>query len=98
LVDGVIAGIDPADPGVRVHLQRDLVALVAQPQPNPSRRACLGKAREDEADGCDNSLIGVEKDLAVSFAPHEANGKSAPQFASCSLVTNSAVEPGAQYV
>src|SRR5437660_7861015 len=37
LVDGVIAGVDPADLGVRTHLQRELVALVAQPQPNPSR-------------------------------------------------------------
>src|ERR1700757_5055634 len=80
LVDGVIAGLDPADLGVRAHLQRELVAWVAQPQPNASRRACLGKAREDGADGCDDGLIGVEQNLAISFAPHKAYGKSAPQF------------------
>src|ERR1700745_985138 len=98
LVDSVIAGVDPADLGVRAHLQRKLVALVAQPQPNASRRAYLGTALEDGADGCDDGLIVVKQNLAFSFAPHKAYGKSAPQFTSCSLITNPAIEPGAQHM
>src|SRR5262245_36421943 len=72
VVDSVIAGLDPADLSVHAHPQWKLVALVSQPQPNASRRACLGKALEDGADGCDDGLIGMEQNLAVSLAPYEA--------------------------
>jgi hypothetical protein len=94
-VDSVIAGLDPADLGMFVHLQRELHALRAEPQPDAARRAGLGKSLEYALDGGDNSFVGVEQHLAVLFAPDEANRQTAPELAACRLIANAAVEAGA---
>src|SRR5262245_52783174 len=98
LVDSVVAGLDPADLVRRVHLQRELVILFAKPQPNTARRSCFGEALEHGADGSDDGFVGMEQDLAIGLAPHEAHRQSAPQLAARGLVADAAVEPGAQHV
>ena len=98
LVDGVVARLDPANLRVRVHLQRELVGLVAEPQPHTARRAGLGEALEHGADGGDDGLVGMEAHLAVGLAPDEADGKPTSQLATRRLVANAAVEAGSEHV
>ena len=94
-VDGVIAGLDPADLGVFVHLQRELHAFRAEPQPNATRRTGFGKSLEHALDGGDDSFVRVQEHLAVLIAPDEANRQAAPELAACRLIANAAVEAGA---
>ena len=72
LVDSVIARLHPADLGMGVHLQRQLEALIAKPQPHAAGGTHLGKTVEDGADRGDDGLVGMEQHLAVRLAPDEA--------------------------
>ena len=98
LVDGVVARLNPADLGVRAHLQRKLEALIAQPQPHAARRARLCEACEDGADRSHDGFVGMKQDLAVGLTPHEAHGQAAAQLATCGLVANAAVETGSEHM
>src|SRR5207249_3728671 len=62
------------------------------------RRARLGEAREDVADGGGNGLVGVEADLAIGLAPDKADRQSSAEFTACCLVANAAVEAGPQHM
>lgn len=94
LVDGVVARLNPTDLGVRAHLQRKLQPLIAEPQPHAARRAGFCEAGEDGADHRNDGLIGMKQNLAVGLTPHEAHGQATPQFATCGLVADAAVEAG----
>src|SRR5262245_32063253 len=61
LVDGVIARLHPADFGMGVHLQRQLEAPIAKPQPPAAGGTHLRKTVEDGADRSDDGLVGVEQ-------------------------------------
>jgi hypothetical protein len=98
LVDGMVARLDPANLRVRVHLQWELVSLVAEPQPHAARRAGLGEAGEDGADRGRDGLVGMQQNLAVGLAPHEAHGQAAAQLATGGLVANAAVETGSEHM
>ena len=65
MVDGGVAGLDPADLRALMHLQRECEPFGTKPQPDAARRARLGKARENIADGGDHGLVGVEADYAT---------------------------------
>ncbi len=98
LVDSVVAGFNPADLGMRVHLQRQLQPLIAEPQPDAARRSCLGKTGKDGADCVDHGRVGMKEHLAVRIPPHEARRQAASQLAALRLVANAAVEPGPEHV
>src|SRR5271157_6080763 len=79
-----------------MHLQRECESFATKPSPDAARRARLGEAREDVADGGDDGLVGVEADLAIGLAPDKANRQASAQFATRRLVANAAVEAGPQ--
>jgi hypothetical protein len=54
-----------------VHLQRQLEALIAKPQPHAAGGAHLGKTIEDGVDRSDDGLVGMKQNLAVPLAPDE---------------------------
>src|SRR5262249_28116766 len=78
-----------------LHLQRELHAFRAEPQPNAARRTGFGKSLEHALDGGDDSFVRVEEHLAVLIAPDKANRQAAPELAACRLIANAAVEAGA---
>lgn len=86
LVDGGVACLDRADLGAGVQLQREREPLGLKPEPNATHRSHLGKARKNIPNGGNDSLIGIEADLAISLAPDEADRQTAAQFAARRLV------------
>jgi hypothetical protein len=79
-------------------LHRKGQALAAQPKPDPTHRTEFGKAREDGADCRGHRRIGVKADLAVLFAPDEAHGETATQFAARRFVADAAEQASPQDV
>ena len=53
-------------------LQRELQALVTQPQPDPAHRPADGEPAEDRGDDTGDGLVGVHQDLPVGLAPDQA--------------------------
>src|SRR6185369_11424575 len=98
LVDSVIARVHPADVGMGVHLQRQLEAPIAEPQPHAASGTHLGKTVEDGADCGDDGLVGMEQHLAVRVAPDEACRQATPQLSALSLVADAAVETGSEHM
>ena len=103
VVHGMVGGLDPGEftavaGDVADGLQRQLQALVAQPQPHATHRAGLGETFEDRGEHADNGLVGVQQDLAVGLAPDQPDGQAAAQLAAGGLVADAAVEAGAQGV
>ena len=99
-MDGMVGGHDPAHLATQRFgvLQREQQIVRTEPQPDPPRGTGLGEAFEDGADRIDHRLVGMEQDLAVGLAPDKAGWYTAAQFAAGRLVTNPAVQPGAQNV
>ncbi len=98
LVNRVVTRLDPTDLGMRVHLQWELMTLIAQPQPNAARRAGLGEAGEEGVDGSHDSLVGMTQHLAVGLSPHESDRQATPELTARRLVADSAIEACAQHV
>src|SRR5579862_2155192 len=98
MIDGDIAGVDPAHAAAVAGLQRKRQPLAAKPQPNATHRSERGKSCERGADGATDGFIGVKADIAILLAPDEAHGKAAPQFAARRLVADAAVEAGTQHM
>src|SRR5215831_13257790 len=71
----MIAGLDPSDLGVFVHLQWELHSSRAEPQPNAPRRAGLGETLKHGLNGGDDAFVGVEAHLAVLIAPTKPTGR-----------------------
>lgn len=65
-----------------------------KPDPNATSRSHLGKARQNIANGGNDSLIGMEADFAISVASDEADR----QLAACRLVADSAIYASPQHV
>src|SRR5262245_55151795 len=95
VVDGVIAGLDPADLGMSMHLQWKLHPFRAEPQPDAARRAGLGETLKHTLDGGDDGFVLVKKHLAILVAPDEADREATPELAAFCLIANAAVEAGA---
>ncbi len=76
LVDGGIGGGDPLDLGGGIGLPRKGKILGAQPEPDLTDRARFGELLEDAVNGLGDSLIRMEEDLAVVFAPEKADRES----------------------
>src|SRR5215467_15480828 len=91
-VDGVIAGLDPADLGVFVHLQWELHAFRAEPQPDAAPSAGFGETLKHGLDSDYDSFIRVEAHLAVLFAPDQADREATPELAARCFIANAAVE------
>jgi hypothetical protein len=98
MVDGVIAGLHPADLGMSMHLQWELHPLVAEPQPDAARRAGFGETLKHAIDGSDDGFVRVEEHLTVLIAPDEANGQATPELAAFCLIANATVEACTQDV
>ena len=79
-------------------LQRKRQTFGAEPEPDASRRAELGEALEDRADGAGDCLVRMKQDFTILFSPNEAHGQSAAQFAASRLVADTAVQSGANDV
>ncbi|MBT1517462.1 hypothetical protein KIP88_45030 [Bradyrhizobium sp. SRL28] len=97
-MDGGVTCPDPADLGTGVQLQREREPLGTKPQPNATRRSHLGKARKNIANSGNDSLIGMEADLAISLAPDEADRQTAAQFAARRLVADATVKASPKHV
>ena len=80
-VDRVIGRVDPHDLGGRRHVsvlvQRQLQALVTQPQPHPPHRSAHGELLEDRGDDPADGFVGVGEDLPVGFAPDQPDRQPA---------------------
>src|SRR6266536_4327792 len=57
MIDGDVAGVDPAHTAAIAGLHRERQALSAQPQPDTAHRSELGEAREHGADRAADGLI-----------------------------------------
>src|SRR5262245_1957979 len=98
MIDGDVAGVDPADATAIAGLQGKRRTFAAQPQPNTTHRSELGEACKYSADGGIDRFIRMEADLAICLAPDEADGKAAAQLTTRRLVADAAVEARAQDV
>jgi hypothetical protein len=77
MIDGDVAGVDPADAAAIAGLHGERQTLGAQPQPDAAHRSELGEACNHGADRDADSFIRMEAHLAILVAPHEAHGKAA---------------------
>jgi hypothetical protein len=98
MVDRRVRRGDPADALDAVRLQREGQAFGAEPEPDLTHRAEFGEAREDSADGTGHGFVGMEADLAVVVAPHEADRQAPPQLAAGRFVADAPFEAGAEDV
>src|SRR5919106_480263 len=89
---------DPADAIDAVGLQRERQLFGAKPEPDLAHRAEFGEAGEDGADRAGHCFVGMEPDLAVVVAPHEADRQAAAQLAAGCFVADAAFETGAEDV
>ena len=65
-------------------------------QPDAARRTQFSETGEDVADCGAHGFIGMEAHLAVLFAPDEADGETATQFAARGFVANAAEQAATQ--
>src|SRR5512132_2650570 len=98
MIDGDVAGVDPAHAAAIAGLHRERQAFGAQPQPDAAHRSELGEACEHGADGAAHGFIWMEAHLAIVLTPHEAYGKPAAQFAARCLVADAAEQACAQHI
>ena len=101
VVHRVVGRLGPDDlrsADVGAGLQRELQALVAQPQPDPAHRAACRELFEDRGDDTGDGLVGMLEDLPVSLAPDQPDGQAAAQLAAGGLVPDPAVQPGPQHM
>src|SRR5258708_280332 len=96
MMDGGIRRSDPADLTVHGGAQREGKPFGTKPEPDLAGRSHFRKLREHRANSADHSLVRMEADFTVLFAPHETHGQSTAQFAARGLVADSAIKPGAQ--
>ena len=98
----VIGRVDPDDlvgrRDVATPDQRQLQALVTQPQPHCPHRTTGGELLEDRGDDAADGLVGVFEDLSVGVAPDQPDRQPDAQFAARGLVADAAVEAGPQDV
>ena len=99
VVHRVVGRLGPDDVGsadVGAWLQRELQALITQPQPGTPHRAADREPVEDRGDDAGDGLVGMQQDLPVALAPDQADGQAAAQLAAGGLVPDPAVQAGPQ--
>ena len=99
VVHRMIGRLDPGDVAaaqIGGRLQRELQPVVTQPQPHRAHRAAHREPLEDRGDDAGNRLVGMAADLTVGFAPDQSDRQATAQLAAGGLVTDPAVEAGAQ--
>jgi hypothetical protein len=98
----VIGRRHPGDLGVLAApvgaLQGPAQALISQPQPHSADRPAHRELLEHRTDHAGDSLIGVESDLSVGFAPDQPDRQPATQVAAGGLAADSAVQAGPQHM
>ena len=98
----VVGRRHPGDLGVLAApvgaLQRPAQALIAQPQPHSADRPAHRELLEHRTDHAGDSLIGVESDLPVGFAPDQPDRQPATQVAAGGLAADPAVQAGPQHM
>ena len=98
LMDGVIAGGDPADVALHMGPQGKGKTFGAEPQPDFADRSQFGEFREDRAHSADDRFVGMETDFAVLFSPHETHRQASAQFSACGFIANPTLEARAKNV
>ena len=99
VVHRVIGRLGPDDlrsADVGAGLQRELQALITQPQPGAAHRPADGEPAEDRGDHAGDGLVGMHEDLPVGLAPDQPDRQPAAQLAAGGLVPDPAVQPGPQ--
>ena len=99
VVHRVVGRLGPDDLGsadVGAGLQRELQALLAQPQPDPAHRPARREPLEDRGDDAGDGLVGMHQDLPVGLAPDQPDRQAAAQLAAGGLVPDPAVQAGPQ--
>src|SRR5208282_4667159 len=98
----VVGRRHPGDLGVLAApagaLQRPAQALIAEPQPHPADRPAHRELPGHRPDHAGDSLIGVESDLSVGFAPDQPGRQPATQVAAGGLAADPAVQAGPQHL
>src|ERR1700751_2038695 len=98
MIDGDVAGVDPADFSAVVHPQGKRQTLAPEPQPDATYRSEFGETRKNGLDRGAHGFVWVEEDLAILLTPNEAHGKIATQFAARSLVADPAEQTCPQHM